>query len=47
VTQVPLKLRRPRDELRKHPGNPDDSDVADGRIMRRLMKPGGGAEHWF
>jgi len=27
VRQIPLKLRRPRDELRNHPGNPDDYGV--------------------
>jgi len=49
VTQVSLKLRRPRDELRNHPGNPDDFDVVDGggKIIGRVMKPGGGADHWF
>jgi len=49
VTQVSLKLRRPRDDLRNNPGNPDDFDVVgpDGKIIGRVMKPGGGAEHWF
>ena len=49
MTLIPLKLRRPRGELRNHPGNPDDFDVIgpDGKIIGRVMKPGGGAEHWF
>jgi len=49
VTQVPLKLRRPKGSLRNNLGNPDDYDVVDGdgKIIGRVMKPGGGAEHWF
>src|SRR5262245_16558322 len=43
-----VKLRRPRDELRNHPGNRDDFDVIgpDGKIVGRILKPGGGADHW-
>ena len=43
MTPVPLKLRRPRGELRNHPGNPDDFDVidGDGRIIGRILRPFG------
>jgi len=43
VAQLPLKLRRPRDELRNHPGNRDDFDVidGDGKIVGRILRPFG------
>lgn len=49
MTQVPLKLRRPRGELRNHPGNPDNFDVIgpDGKIVGRILKPGGGTRDWM
>ena len=44
-----MKLRRPRDGLRNHPGDPDEFDEvdSDGKIIGRERKPGGGADHWF
>ena len=49
MTQVPLKLRRPRDDLRNHAGNPHDYDVVDGEgnIVGRIFKPGGHARDWM
>ena len=43
MTQVPLTLRRPRDELRNHAGNRNDFDVIgpDGKIIGRIIKPHG------
>jgi len=43
ASQTPLKLRRPRDELRNHPGNADDYDVVgpEGRIIGRILRPFG------
>jgi len=36
-----VKLHRPRDELRNHPGNRDDFDVIgpDGKIIGRILRP--------
>jgi len=43
ASQIPLKLRRLRDELRNHPGNADDYEVVgpDGRIIGRILRPFG------
>jgi len=48
MKELSLFLRRPRDDLRNHAGNPDDFDVVgpDGKIVGRILKPGGGATHW-
>src|SRR5262249_52875879 len=47
--QFPLMLRRPRGGPRHYPHNGDDFDVIgpDEKIIGRVMKPGGRAEHWF
>ena len=44
-----LKLRRPDNLDRNNPGSRADFDVIgpDGKKIGRIMKPGGGAEHWF
>ena len=49
MTQVSVKLRRPRDELRNHPGKRDDFDVIgpDGKIIGRILRPfGHEGRHW-
>jgi hypothetical protein len=42
-----LKLRRRRDSHGGNRGRDFDVIDGDGQIIGRILKPGGGAEHWF
>jgi len=49
LSEVPLKLRRPREAQRSYPANGNDFDVIgpNGERVGRIFKPGGGSRDWM